>query len=122
MDINEIVKRVVQAALAERSARMPPPTIDALLADVDELKQPTGVLRRHLPKEGQETLSLIEDDLRKLSSGSGESKKEQVAWSNAMMLLERALDSMYRKEFWQAKSLRHMAQEYIGQPEPASVV
>lgn len=121
MDINAIVKRVVEAVLADRSARMPIPTIDALMVDVEELKQPTGLLKKRLPREGQELLSLIEDDLRKLSRGQGETKMERVAWSNAMTLLERTLDSMYRKEYWEAKNLQHMAQEYIAQLEPESV-
>lgn len=120
--MNAIMMQVVEAALAERLARMPTPDTDTLLADVDEFKQPTGILRRRLPREGQEVLSLIEGDLHKLSGGPGESKRERAAWSHAMLLLERALDSIYRKEYWQAMSLRHMAQEYIGQPEPASVV
>lgn len=121
MDINTIVKRVVESVLADRSARMPIPTIDALMADVEELKQLAGLLKKRLPKEGQELLSLIEDDLRKLSRGQGETKRERVAWSNAMILLERTLDSMYREEYWEAKNLQHMAQEHIAQLGPESV-
>ena len=121
MDINAIVRRVVEAVSADRSARMPAPTVDALLADVEELGQQPGLLQKRLPREGQELLSLVEGDLHKLSRGSGESKMEQAAWSNAMLLLGRALDSMYRRDYWGAKNLQHMAQEYIAQLEQEPV-
>ena len=120
MDINAIVNRVVKAVLADRSASTPIPDMDTLLADVEELKRPAGLLKR-LPKEGQELLSLIEADLHKLSRSPRESKRVQVAWSNAMLLLERTLNSMYRKEYWEAKNLQHMAQEYIAQLEQEPV-